>query len=590
MLMARSGQETLLKHETTQTLLNLKWRFIPRFAFYFNLLLYLVFLVLFAIYSVELSRLVRVSEDENPEEKLGNIETDSTLRGCLIGIIMVNMFKMLFQLLLVDGLAFMTSLQNIGETLSFLLALWATFSPQYYTKINVSSATVLLSFIVFSFLTQKLKMFGLYVLAFKRTIRNSTKFFPIFFLIYLGFTLSFSIRTHFGVSYYNASAGLSAVRTLSMALGELANEDMGLETNLFLNYLIYFLFIGLVCIITFNLFVGIAVGEIKTVLDEADVQQISMRIAFVLKVQKTLAKFHQMNMLKFMSVRFDKYDYDQDEFRYIKTKDRMVGFFRSYFVSIEPDIKLVDPIKRLEDNLLELSRHTSYELKNIRDLLTNQLNDVEIKLSNSQQRLEDTLVEMSRKTKNNFESTAQATAAQLDGVENNLVDSQHHITNTIQDLNLLTAQKMVELKVEYADQVSTLRTQMQKSLSDFSASINRIILDQMGNVNVNLNNLFGMLNGIQGEVDKIKDNQDTLLDLTKKMEYQYAEFVIDKEVKETLNEIVNQLVLDDRADDTDEFEDDDSQDEDDRADENTLSGDHDEDQSDDDNDINNPTS
>ncbi len=54
MLIARSGQERLIKHEAVLTLLNLKWRFIPRFVFYFNLIFVLVFLALVTWLAVEL--------------------------------------------------------------------------------------------------------------------------------------------------------------------------------------------------------------------------------------------------------------------------------------------------------------------------------------------------------------------------------------------------------------------------------------------------------------------------------------------------------------------------------------------------------
>ena len=53
-LLAKSGQETLLKHETTLMLLNLKWRFMPRFLFYANLLFYLLFLILFSYYILDI--------------------------------------------------------------------------------------------------------------------------------------------------------------------------------------------------------------------------------------------------------------------------------------------------------------------------------------------------------------------------------------------------------------------------------------------------------------------------------------------------------------------------------------------------------
>ncbi len=58
---------------------------------------------------------------------------------------------------------------------------------------------------------------------------------------------------------------------------------MGVENSV-VNYFLYVGFIGVMCVIILNLFVGIAVGEIKQTLDEADIQQISMRIVYLLKV------------------------------------------------------------------------------------------------------------------------------------------------------------------------------------------------------------------------------------------------------------------------------------------------------------------
>ena len=68
-----------------------------------------------------------------------------------------------------------------------------------------------------------------------------------------------------------------------MMMGDFQTSEMGVE-NSYVNYFLYVAFIGVMSIIVLNLFVGIAVGEIKQTLDEADIQQISMRIVFVLKV------------------------------------------------------------------------------------------------------------------------------------------------------------------------------------------------------------------------------------------------------------------------------------------------------------------
>ena len=55
MLIARSGEEKLIKHEATIKLLNLKWRFLPRFFFYSNLFIRTIFLVLMGIFAYLMS-------------------------------------------------------------------------------------------------------------------------------------------------------------------------------------------------------------------------------------------------------------------------------------------------------------------------------------------------------------------------------------------------------------------------------------------------------------------------------------------------------------------------------------------------------
>ena len=65
MLIARSGQEILLRHETTQKLLDLKWQFIPRTIFYSNFLVYCLLITVFGLYSVELTELNFANSESN---------------------------------------------------------------------------------------------------------------------------------------------------------------------------------------------------------------------------------------------------------------------------------------------------------------------------------------------------------------------------------------------------------------------------------------------------------------------------------------------------------------------------------------------
>ena len=170
------------------------------------------------------------------------------------------------------------------------------------------------------------------------------------------------------------------------------------------------------------------VGEIKTVLDEADIQQTSMRIMFVLNVESSLSKIRNRVFFckKVLNMRYKSYSYDNEN-RFVKSRDKLLIFLKRSFKSKEPSIKLVDPQKRLEDNLVELSRSTGEELKSIRETFGNQLTDVEIKLSNSQQRLEDQLLEMGRKTITNFELNKEDSSNQMNFVENRFLNTQPNI-------------------------------------------------------------------------------------------------------------------------------------------------------------------
>ena len=149
-----------------------------------------------------------------------------------------------------------------------MMAMTGILSNELTVKLECSSVAVLSSFIVFTFLIQKLRVIGLYVLAFRRTLINSAKFFPIFLLVFIGFNLSLRLQTKFAASNKDASDGGIILKTFIMVLGGLETTEMGLNESSMINFAIYFLFIAVVCVILVNLFVGIAVGEINTVRDE----------------------------------------------------------------------------------------------------------------------------------------------------------------------------------------------------------------------------------------------------------------------------------------------------------------------------------
>ncbi len=201
-----------------------------------------------------------------------------------------------------------------------------------------------------------------------------------------------------------------------MVVGELETSKMGLldANNSMItlpNYIIYSLFIGLMCIIMLNLFVGIAVGEIKTVLDEADIQQTSLRIMFVLKVQSAVNSLENNIFAKkcfatFLNMNFTQYSPEREN-KFIKLIGVVQAKYARLFASNEQQIILSDPQKRLEESFAEMARFTTEQIKSIKFGFSNQMSDVESKLFNSQRRLQDFLTEFANGTNEQIEGVRQ---------------------------------------------------------------------------------------------------------------------------------------------------------------------------------------
>lgn len=152
-----------------------------------------------------------------------------------------------------------------------------------------------------------------------------------------------------------------------MVMGELETDKMGLNSNNSLNFIIYIMFLTIMCTITLNLFVGIAVGEIKTVLDEAKTSGISMRIAFVLKIQSAIDPITKhLSCCRFVfNMTFDNFNPKKDH-KLIQLLTAMYTRFMKIISSNEEEITMADPSKRLEDQFNLMSEFTQEQIKGLR--------------------------------------------------------------------------------------------------------------------------------------------------------------------------------------------------------------------------------
>jgi transient receptor potential cation channel subfamily A protein 1 len=197
----------------------------------------------------------------------------SNITTYLIVILGLISIKTLLQIIFITRLSFFSSVTDWVEIFTYVMTLITILTDDPNTKFSFASICVLAAFLVFAFMIEKLKVFGLFVLAFKKTLIKSATFLPVFLVIYAGFNMSFRLRSQFGVSYYNTTdQSLSISKTFSMVMGDFSSSDMGLENGSIVNYMLYILFICVMPIIVLNMLVGIAVGEISTILSEADIQ------------------------------------------------------------------------------------------------------------------------------------------------------------------------------------------------------------------------------------------------------------------------------------------------------------------------------
>lgn len=106
MLVARSGQETLLKHDAVKKLLSLKWFMIPRLLFYMHLLFYTLFICVFGLYSIELTDLnfANAEYSSSIDEIWTHYEYRSMYYPQLIAVLVLMVLEILIKIFIIrDG-------------------------------------------------------------------------------------------------------------------------------------------------------------------------------------------------------------------------------------------------------------------------------------------------------------------------------------------------------------------------------------------------------------------------------------------------------------------------------------------------------
>ena len=401
----------LLAHKSVRTLLELKMMRFPRFIFWANLVFYFIFLVFLTFHHVNMSLDTSIESndydyDEFNKEIVQNITLSDNKRidekviyfwpfpfqitisnysakmlnwsfkFYFIVLLVIYILKKFFQIYNY-GIKMLYSIEHWLEIFCFLFNMLSLMQHRN-ASCAFGSVSVMLGWISFAFFFQSIRVFklGSYSVALRKTIQNSFKFLPFFFMIYFGFLCSYKVRKNFGVNYFNNTMS-QLIRTVAMMVGELRTESMGLEVNhqidYFTNNFIYICFLFIMCIIVLDLFIGLEVGEIKTVIDEAATQNVAMNLIFVLKVQKVLYgifRFFKPGIIPMFMNYTEYYSPHGDNFISVNKRPDLLNRVEDYLITMAHtfDQNINEQVKEI----CELNEHVENVIKQL-DLLKKKL-------------------------------------------------------------------------------------------------------------------------------------------------------------------------------------------------------------------------
>ena len=284
-LISKSGKANLIKHPTIKKLLELKWNTLPFFYYWIVTFIQLVFTISFSCH-------VQQQLDSTKQTFVAWSIFNFSLAALFC-------FSELIQLIY-EKFKYFHTLKNILEMIFYFgsLIILSAFAFEkhlvYYGLVsNVSSIVILCGWFVMMLSLEKVSEIGIYIVAFRRSLRKSLKLFPIALCLFMGFYCAFKLKN-------KADSNFNMFELSAMSL---ANIDIGklnmLNQMSASNYLVFFAFIFLMPILLVDLLIGVAIGELRAILEESGLIQIKLKIEFTIRIQHILLKSPLRNLLLF---------------------------------------------------------------------------------------------------------------------------------------------------------------------------------------------------------------------------------------------------------------------------------------------------
>ncbi|XP_066924796.1 transient receptor potential cation channel subfamily A member 1-like [Clytia hemisphaerica] len=326
-VMIKYRRSNLLQHPLTVRLINYKWARMGRWLYIGSLTSYILFVAL-------LTSLLVVEKDHDQDLKEKNQTTtnfcdnrpkDKIFVGIVpwltLGVACFQIIKECIQCLYL-GKKYLKDVVNwfefilYGSTFSFMLPFimcqvggHENYKFLYDLKWIAGAISILCAWFNFLLYLKRAPFFGIYVLMFIEVLNTLLVVLAVFSILILAFALSFYCLFKLPYGLANDDDGNTAfnhlgtgiVRTIVMMIGELDYRDTFTEkfndnTKKYLpykgvSYLVFVFFLIIMVIVVMNLLVGLAIGDIEAVRNNAYIRMLRGQVRILEILERTYPKF-----------------------------------------------------------------------------------------------------------------------------------------------------------------------------------------------------------------------------------------------------------------------------------------------------------
>ncbi|CAN7938240.1 unnamed protein product [Ixodes hexagonus] len=316
MIMADEKRRALLGHELCKSLLVHKWESYGRYVYYGTMSVYVLFLACLTSFAVGtpapcpldfphfnttcsfISRFNSCAVIGEASDEGLYMQTEFARRAKTI-IFIVSVIFLLKELFQIYNTRWnYLDLENLSEWSCYVCSLlfvtnftdcsYSTGVPEPW-QWQLGVVSVFLSWVLLVIYIRKLPFLGIYVVMFTSVLSTFSQFFMVFFLFIVAFALAFLAVFQKQPAFDNPWKAI--MKTTVMMVGEMEYDSLFNENPLpyeTASYILMALFLVLMTIITSNLLVGLAVDDIKVVLEQAELKRLGMQVKLVLTVETML--------------------------------------------------------------------------------------------------------------------------------------------------------------------------------------------------------------------------------------------------------------------------------------------------------------